>query len=133
MPPLAITAVFVGLFALALVPLTGMVGYRRAQKNIHFLHGGDETLLRLMRAHGNFTETVPMALLAMAAAEWTGTPAWALWTAGIALLAGRAIHAWSVATVGWSNARGYGMLLTLFALGWFGTWALARGLARLWS
>ena len=124
MPNLAITSLFIALFALMLIPLTGMVGYRRAQKNIHFLHGDDETLLRLIRAQGNFTETVPMALLAMAAAELCAMPAWALWVGGSALLGGRVMHAWAVARIGWTPARGYGMLLTLLALAWFGLWTL---------
>jgi hypothetical protein len=131
MPTLPITILFAAVFALMLIPLTGMVGYRRAQKNIHFLHGEDETLLRLMRAHGNFTETVPVALIAMAVAELTAMPAWALWVGGGALLAGRVMHAWAIATIGWTPARGYGMLLTLFTLAWCGGWALWRSIASL--
>ena len=77
-----ITVLFVGLFALIQVPLTVMVGYRRVQTGIQFFDGGDQTLLRRMRAHGNYTETVPIVLLAMAAAEITGIPSWALWAGG---------------------------------------------------
>jgi uncharacterized membrane protein YecN with MAPEG domain len=54
---LTVTPFFAGLFAVMQVPITGMVGYRRYQTRIALLDGGDKTLMRLMRAHGNFTET----------------------------------------------------------------------------
>ncbi|MDX2220829.1 MAG: MAPEG family protein [Burkholderiales bacterium] len=128
MIPIPVTLFFCGLFALMLIPLTGMVGFRRAQLNVHFLHGDDDRLLRLIRAQGNFTETVPVTLLAMAAAEWLRMAPWAVWVGGVALLAGRLIHAWAIIRFGWTPARGYGMLLTLFALAWFGGWALWKSI-----
>src|SRR3569832_1007949 len=74
-----VTAFFIGVFALIQVPLTVMVGYRRAQTGIQCFDGGDQTLLRRMRAHANYTETVPIVLLAMAAAELSALPHRALW------------------------------------------------------
>lgn len=74
MPTIPVTVFFVGLFALIQVPLTVMVGFRRAQTGIQFFDGGDQVLLRRMRAHANYTETVPIVLLAMAAAELTALP-----------------------------------------------------------
>lgn len=124
-----ITLLFVGLFALMHVPLTLMVGLRRAQTDIPFLDGGDQTLLRRMRTHGNFTETVPMAMLAMAAAEITGMPAWALWTGGACILAGRLMHAYTLLTKGWGLARANGMILTLLPIAAFGLWTLWRSIA----
>ena len=64
-----INVLFIGLFALLQLPITMAVGIRRNQKAIMFLHGDDETPLRRIRAHANFTETVSITLLAMAAAE----------------------------------------------------------------
>ena len=121
-----VTVFFVGLFALVQVPLTVMVGYRRAQTNIQFLDGGDRTLLRRMRTHGNFTETVPIVLLAMAAAETTGMPAWGLWAGGLLLVAGRAMHAAILLTKGWGAPRALGMVLTLLPMAGFGIWAIGR-------
>jgi len=120
------TAIFVGIFALVHIPFTVFVGYHRARTGIQFFDGGDTSLLRKMRAHGNFTEQVPIALLAMAAAEATGAPRWVLLVGGIALLLGRAIHAFVVARSGWGNGRAVGMVLTLFAIGWLGAVALLR-------
>lgn len=123
------TAIFVGIFALAHIPFTVFVGYHRARTGIQFFDGGDAALLRKMRAHGNFTEQVPIALLAMAAAEATGAPRWALLAGGISLLIGRALHAFVVARSGWGIGRAIGMVLTMLATGWFGGNALYRALA----
>lgn len=68
------TIFFIGVFALIQVPLTVMSGYRRVQTNIQFLDGGDQTLLRRMRAHANYTEKLPIVLLAMAAADACSHP-----------------------------------------------------------
>jgi hypothetical protein len=62
MVSIPITALFIGVFVLLQIPLTVMVGYRRARTGIQFFDGGDQTLLRRMRAHGNYTETVPIVL-----------------------------------------------------------------------
>ncbi|MBN8505799.1 MAG: MAPEG family protein [Burkholderiales bacterium] len=129
MPPqLPITVLFVGLFALIQVPLTMMVGWRRAQTVIPFLDGGDPTLLRRMRAHANFTETVPMVLLAMAMSEWTGLASVWLWAGGLCLLGGRALHAYWTLRHGWGTPRATGMLLTFAPMLGFGGWLLSRGL-----
>src|SRR5258706_14353308 len=104
-----------------------MVGYRRVQTGIQFFDGGDQTLLRRMRAHGNFTETVPIVLLAMVAAEITGIPHWALWAGGSCLFIGRGIHAPTLVALGWGNPRGLGMDLTFLPMGGVGGWGLDRG------
>ncbi len=123
-----VTTLFIGLCALVQVPMTVMVGYRRVQTNIQFLDGGDQTLLRRMRAHGNYTETVPMVLLAMAAAEASAIPPWALWAGGVSLLVGRLMHAAILVTQGWGHPRAIGMLLTFAPMIGFGGWSVYRGL-----
>lgn len=125
-----ITVLFIGVFALLQVPMTVMVGYRRVQTGIQFFDGGDQTLLRRMRAHGNYTETVPIVLLAMAAAEVSGMPHWALWAGGLSLLVGRLMHAAILITKGWGNPRAAGMLLTFAPMIGFGVWSVCQGLAR---
>ena len=66
---ISITVLFIALLALIQFPMTVAVGLHRTRTDIHFMDGGDTDLMRRMRAHGNFTETVPITLLAMAAAE----------------------------------------------------------------
>jgi uncharacterized protein len=110
---LPVTMVFIALFALIQIPMTIAVGFRRLQSDIHFLDGGDQTLLRRMRAHANFTETVPISLIAMAAAELAGAPHLLLWVGGTALLLGRLTHYETLVRAGWGNGRAIGMLLTM--------------------
>jgi hypothetical protein len=126
---LTIAPFFVGLFAVIQIPITVMVGYRRLQTGVQFLDGGDQTLMRRMRAHGNFTETVPMTLLAMAAAELAGAPDWLLWGGGAVLLAGRSLHLATLVRSGWGNGRAIGMISTFVPMGGFGLFALARKFA----
>jgi uncharacterized membrane protein YecN with MAPEG domain len=118
------TALFIGLFSLLHIALTVMVGYHRAKSGIQFHDGGDTALLWKIRAHGNFTEQVPIALLAMAAAEVSGASYWVLLLGGLSLLSGRLLHVHALITKGWSNGRGFGMIITLFSIGWLGGAAL---------
>jgi uncharacterized protein len=117
---------FIGLFAVLQVPLTVLVGYRRARTGIQFFDGGDQVLLRRMRAHGNYTETVPIVLLAMAAAELANAPSWMLWAGGLSLLAGRLMHAAILILKGWGLPRAIGMVLTFVPMLAFGGWCLSR-------
>lgn len=126
MPAVSVTLLFVGIFAILQVPLTVLVGYRRAQTHIQFFDGGDQVLLRRMRAHGNFTETVPIVLLAMAGAELSGAPHWALWAGGVSLLVGRSMHAAILIAKGWGLPRAIGMILTFVPMLGFGAWCLYR-------
>jgi len=129
MTNIPITSLFVGIMVLMQIPLTVMVGYRRAKTGIQFFDGGDQTLLRRMRAHGNFTETVPIALIAMLVAEITGAPAWLLWTGGVSLLVGRLMHAAILVIKGWGLPRAIGMILTFVPMLGFGVWCVTRSAA----
>ena len=120
----AITPFFIGFFAVMQILLTGMVGYRRFQTRIPFFDGGDQTLMRRMRAHGNFTETVPMGLLAMAAAELAGAPHWLLWSGGVVLVAGRLMHFATLLRSEWGIGRAIGIILTFISIGGFGLLAV---------
>ena len=100
-----ITILFVGLMALIQIPMTFAVGLYRVKTDIHFLDGGDVEMLRRMRAHGNFTETVPITLLAMAAAELSGAPTLLIWAGGALLVAGRLLHYMTIRRFGWAIGR----------------------------
>lgn len=126
MPSINISLLFIGIFVLLQIPLTVMVGYRRARTGIQFFDGGDPTLLRRMRAHGNYTETVPIVLLAMLAAELTGAPAWLLWAGGTSLLVGRLMHAAILILKDWGLPRAIGMILTFVPMLGFGAWCILR-------
>jgi uncharacterized protein len=121
-----ISALFIGLFSLIQIPLTVVVGYRRAKTGIQFFDEGDVTLRRRMRAHANFTETVPIVLIAMTASEQAGAPAWLLIVGGGLLLLGRALHYTTLIRSGFGIGRAIGMVLTFIPMAGFGLWLLGR-------
>ncbi|MBO9467134.1 MAPEG family protein [Tropicibacter sp. R15_0] len=115
MTPL-ITLYFVAGFALMHVVITMLVGAARVPNQIHFYDEGDLNLRRNQRAHANFCETVPMALITMAAAETSGTPASWIITGGLVIVAGRLLHYYIIRVRGWGNARAVSMLMTLMPI-----------------
>jgi uncharacterized membrane protein YecN with MAPEG domain len=61
---LPITSLLAGVFALLMVPLTLQISMRRARLGgISAGDGTDEVLPRRIRAHGNFIEYAPTALI----------------------------------------------------------------------
>lgn len=118
---LQVTLIFAALFAILFIPMTIAVGLYRAQTGIFFLHGDDPVLLRRMRAHGNFAEQVPFALVLMAGAELTGTPPALILGAASLLLAARVVHYWAIVTTGTGTGRAVGagatLLVDLFLAG----------------
>ena len=112
-----ISGVYAAVFALMQVFLTlRVVKVRRSQK-VSLGDGGQEELLRKMRTHGNFVETVPMALILMLIAELSGSPLWCLHVLGLLLLAGRICHVIGISSsTGYGKYRTYGMVMTLGVL-----------------
>jgi len=113
---LNITLIFVAVFTLFQVIITNLVGYARIKNEVHFYDDGDIDLRRRQRAHANFTETVPITLLAMAGAEILGSAPIFLWLGGLTLLIGRLWHYYVIRTVGWSHGRAASMVLTFAAM-----------------
>lgn len=75
----------------------------------------DEGILqRKVRAHGNFTEYVPLGLLLIVALELMQAQPWLVWLLGTTLTLARIIYAWGV-------IRTYGPSIGR-AIGFFGTW-----------
>jgi len=87
-------------YASLLVPLFLLLSVRiirmRFGARVSIGDGGDKELLRRMRVHSNFAEYVPFALVLMGLAESLALDARLLHGAGIALLLGRAAHAYGM-------------------------------------
>ena len=82
-----------------------------------FGDGGDRRLQRAIRAHANFAEYVPLALVLLALAELQGGPPWLVHLLGALLLAGRVIHAFGISREPEvSGSRQLGMTLTFTVL-----------------
>jgi uncharacterized membrane protein YecN with MAPEG domain len=112
-----ITAFYAALLAgLFLFLSVRVIGWRR-ERRVEFGHGEDFELLRRMRVHANFAEYVPFALLLMALAESMEPPNLLLHAAGIALVAGRIVHAYGVSqSPPIMRFRVYGMAMTITAM-----------------
>ncbi|SHO57033.1 MAPEG family protein [Vibrio quintilis] len=89
---LFVTALFGGLFALMVFPMTAAVGLRRARVRVLFRDGGDDTLLRLVRSHANYLEYMPVTLILMAVAELNHAPDLFLYITGTIFLLARVMH-----------------------------------------
>ena len=77
--------------------------------------GNHEDLEAAIRAHGNFSEYVPLALFLMLVAEINDSPIWFVALVGVMLVVGRLIHAAAIPSGNIPN-RVKGMKLTFGAL-----------------
>jgi len=113
---MVIAGFYAGILALIYVVLTcRVVGYRIANR-VLFGDGGSEDMTRRIRAHGNFIEYVPLALILMGILDTQLASPGLLHVLGIALVASRVLHAIGVLyTV--IPARIIGMVLTLAVIG----------------
>jgi uncharacterized protein len=129
------TAAFSAVFQLV---LTTLIIRQRLRAGVHLLDGGDAPLTRRIRAHANFTETVPLALLLMLLLELAGWSAGLLTGSAGLLVAGRLLHAHGILVARAGVSRRLGMALTLishFLMAVGGAWlvfgpSLGLGLAR---
>lgn len=129
---LPVTALYAGLLAFGFVWLSTRVIKARRANRVALGTGGQRMLERAMRAHGNFAEYVPFALLVLALLELNGLAAWVLHGLGLMLVAGRAVHARGIAREPETfRDRVIGMGLTFTMLGLGGLlllWQALRGL-----
>jgi hypothetical protein len=88
-----ITALYAGLLAFLFVALAAQVIVFRRGERISLGDGGNDTLLKRIRAHGNFAEYAPFALVLIGLAESAKADPRLLHGLGIALVAGRIAHA----------------------------------------
>jgi uncharacterized protein len=116
MQTMHLTLLFAGLCALMQCVLTALVIVRRVESGIGLMDGGDAVLVRRIRAHANFAETVPMTLLLMLLLELGGLAAIWLWLFGLTLLTGRLLHVCGLLMGGMAWGRLSGMVLTLSVL-----------------
>lgn len=92
-----ITAGFAALLAIIQIAFTLRVGLFRRANSISLGDGGNDEMLKRIRAHGNFIETVPMALTLLLLNELSGTSADWLYGIGTTLVIARLLHYFGVA------------------------------------
>jgi len=112
-----IVALYVALNLVLLATLTLRVGLVRIKKKINLGDGGDNRMQQRIRAHGNYTESAPFALIGLFVLASLSAMPIMLHIFGIMYLVGRILHA---AGMDVKNAAGkgrvYGMLMTLLTL-----------------
>ena len=89
---IAPTLFFAGFFGVLHVIFTLRVGGYRFKNRISLGDGGDNELRNRIRAHGNFTENVPIALLLLLLNDLNGLPDRMLMILGTLLLVSRLLH-----------------------------------------
>jgi uncharacterized protein len=112
-----VSALYAGLLAVIFVVLSVRVIAVRRDAKVSLGDGGNAGLLRRIRAHANFAEYVPMALLLMGLAETLLAPKLWLHAIGLTLLVGRLVHVYGVsADLKTFGPRVTGMVLTFTAI-----------------
>lgn len=87
-----VTLLFAAIFGILHVIFTLRVGGYRFRSGISLGDGGDKELLNRIRAHGNFTENVPIALLLLLLNDLNGLADGTLMLLGSILLVSRLVH-----------------------------------------
>ncbi len=86
------TLIFAAIFGILHVIFTLRVGGYRFKSKISLGDGGDNELRNRIRAHGNFTENVPIALLLLLLNDLQDTSDSTLLILGSVLLVSRLLH-----------------------------------------
>jgi uncharacterized protein len=114
---LALTGTYAAALTVLYLLLSARVVIMRRKNRINLGDGGDSDMQRRVRAHANFAEYVPFALILMIIAELQGENAIWLHSLGLMLLIGRLAHGVNF-TYGLKSMplRTGGMVLTFMAL-----------------
>ncbi len=91
-----ITPIYASILTIIYITLSVRVIGARRSAAVGLGDGGDRNVLRATRVHANFAEYVPLALVLMMLAELQSAPVWLLHAMGVALIGGRALHAYGM-------------------------------------
>lgn len=92
------------------------VGQVRNSESVSVGDGGNDKVLRRMRAHANFIESTPLLLVLVAAIEISDKGgAWLPYVAGLFII-GRVLHAFGMEENGLAKGRFIGTIITLLSL-----------------
>jgi uncharacterized membrane protein YecN with MAPEG domain len=106
--------------------LGGRIAAYRQKFKVSVGDGGQEPLLRRMRAQANFIENAPFVLVLIGALELMGGNRSELAGLGIVFLAARIAHAIGMDGAELRRWRGYGMIATTFVNVALVIWAIVR-------
>jgi len=113
-PSFLAATLYVGINLILLVILGLNVSLARRSTQTSVGDGGDDKVIRAVRAHGNHAEWAPLFLVGLVGAALMGIPAYAIHAVGGAFTLARLLHAWGMlSSTGTSFGRFTGSLLTL--------------------
>lgn len=104
------------------------IGMIRAAKKILIGDGGDEDLIRRMRAQANFIENAPISLVLIAVIELARGPNMWLMGAAAAFTLGRVAHGVGMDGGPLGRLRGLGTLVTIVVQAGLAVWAVSIAL-----
>jgi uncharacterized protein len=113
---LPITLTIAAAAALLNLWLSIRVGRVRIAEKISVGDGGNENLIRRMRAQANFLENTGFALVLIAAIELAVGSSPVLWLTGIVYIVGRISHAFGMDGGQWAMGRSIGTATTMAIL-----------------
>lgn len=118
-----VTLVLAAAAALVNLWLSLRVGQVRGRHKVSIGDGGNDAVIRRMRAHANFAENAPLIVVLVLALELArGASPW-LWAAAALFVVARVLHA--LGMDGWSAGRTAGTATTLALQLALAGWALA--------
>ncbi len=91
-----VTGLYAGILGMLFLLLGVRITRMRYRKKIALLDGGDPEMIRAVRAHGNFSEYVPLILILMGAAELNDISLNKLHVIGSLLVIGRLCHIYAL-------------------------------------
>lgn len=110
---LSITPIYIAILGLMFVPMTLYVGAYRIKNKVDIGDNGDKDLLRRIRSHANFIESVPLAVALLICVELMGASNMWLHGLGASLVIGRLLHFLAMTKIGPFIGRPIGMFATL--------------------
>jgi uncharacterized membrane protein YecN with MAPEG domain len=113
---LPITLTIAAAAAVLHIWLAARVSQMRNLHKISIGDGGNEALIRRMRAHANYGENMPVVLILLGLLELAGGDARILWGAAILFVISRILHAFGMDRPSPSRARAFGMMGSALAL-----------------
>lgn len=125
---LPVTLTIAGAAALLNLWLMIRVGQVRTSEKVSVGDGGNEKVLRRMRAHSNYIETAPFILILVGLIEMTSkgdtSPTW-LWIVGGIYLLGRVAHGIGMDDGKFGKGRMIGTIVTMLTLLGLGAFAIS--------
>ena len=113
---LPITLTIAAAAAVLHIWLAARVSQLRNRHKVSIGDGGNEALIRRMRAHANYSENMPIVLILLALIELAGGDPRILWGAAILFVIARILHAFGMDRPSPSRLRMFGMMGNTLAL-----------------